>query len=181
MFRCRALQFLACVMILPGWMQCISKKSQLVWDKKFFIIGSQSSPRAADLNGDGIQNIVMGAGKNEFQESDQGIIALNGKTGELLWQQSALDQVYGTATFYDISGNGVKDIFIGGRSPHLKALDGKTGKVLWEYKYQFENDSILKYARHNFYNLDLIPDQNKDNWPDLLALNGSHNGKYSTF
>src|SRR5690349_15764084 len=124
---------------------CTRKKSQLVWDKNLFVIGSQSSPRTADLNGDGILDIVMGAGKNEYQHSGQGIIALNGKTGELLWQQEAPDQVSGSATFYDISGDGVKDVFIGGRSPHLKALDGKTGKVLWAYRYQFENDSILKY------------------------------------
>ncbi|QHT71942.1 PQQ-binding-like beta-propeller repeat protein [Rhodocytophaga rosea] len=161
-------------MVLLGCLQCTGKKSQLVWDKNFFIIGSQSSPRAADLNDDGVLDMVIGAGKNEFQESEQGIIALNGKTGDILWQQTASDQVYGTATFYDISGDGVQDVFIGGRSPHLKALDGKTGKVLWEYKYQFENDSILQYARYNFYNLALVPDQNKDGFPELLTLNGGN-------
>jgi outer membrane protein assembly factor BamB len=162
------------VAILLSLMQCTRKKSALVWDKNFFIIGSQSSPRAADLNDDGVLDMVIGAGKNEFQESDQGIIALNGKTGEILWQQSASDQVYGTATFYDISGDGIQDIFIGGRSPHLKALDGKTGKVVWEYQYQFENDPILQYAQYNFYNLALVPDQNKDGFSDLLTLNGGN-------
>lgn len=153
---------------------CTRKKSALVWDKNLFVIGSQSSPRAADLNADGILDIVMGAGKNEYQHSEQGIIALDGKTGELLWQQEAPDQVSGSATFYDISGDGVKDVFIGGRSPHLKALNGKTGKVLWEYQYQFENDSVLQYAHFNFYNVVLVPDQNKDGLPDLLTINGGN-------
>ena len=163
-----------CLLVLFVLTTCTRKKSELVWDKNFFIIGSQSSPRAVDLNEDGVQDIVMGAGKNEFQESSQGIIAMNGKTGELLWQQRAPDQVYGTPTFYDISGDNIPDIFIGGRSPNLKALNGKTGEILWEYKYQYENDPILKYAKYNFYNLALVPDQNKDGLPELLTLNGGN-------
>ena len=77
----------------------VKKKSELVWDKNFYQIGSQSSPRAADLNKDGVLDIVMGAGLNEFQKSDHGVIALNGKSGEILWKQEAPDQVYGSATF----------------------------------------------------------------------------------
>jgi len=146
---------------------CGRRKSELVWDKDFPVIGSQSSPRAADLNGDGVLDIVMGAGQNEFQFSKQGILALNGKTGELLWQQAATDQVYGSATFCDITGDGVKDVFIGGRSPHFRALNGKTGAVLWEYSYdQYKNDPIMQYARFNFNNSVLVPDQNNDGLQD---------------
>jgi len=147
----------------------------LVWDKDFPVIGSQSSPRAADLNGDGVLDIVMGAGQNEFQFSKQGILALNGKTGELLWQQAATDQVYGSATFCDITGDGVKDVFIGGRSPHFRALNGKTGAVLWEYSYdQYKNDPIMQYARFNFNNSVLVPDQNNDGLQDVLTVNGGN-------
>jgi outer membrane protein assembly factor BamB len=117
---------------------------------------------------------VIGAGQNEFQHSEQGILALDGKTGETLWQQEAADQVYGSATLYDISGDGIKDVFIGGRSPNLKALDGKTGKVIWEYKYKYENDPVLQYAHFNFYNLLLVPDQNNDGLQDLLTTNGGN-------
>ena len=153
---------------------CTRKKTQLVWDKNFPVIGSQSSPRAADLNGDGVFDIVIGAGENEFQRSPQGIIALDGKTGEPLWQQEAPDQVYGAATFLDITGDAVPDVFIGGRSPNLKALDGKTGKVLWQYEYRFARDPVLRYARFNFYNLVRVPDQNGDGLPDLLTTNGGN-------
>jgi outer membrane protein assembly factor BamB len=153
---------------------CNRNKSRLVWEKNFPVIGSQSSPRVADLNGDGILDIVMGAGRNEYQYSKQGVLALNGKTGSILWEQEAKDQVYGSATFCDLNGDGVKDVFIGGRSPHLKALDGRNGKVIWQYNYQYENDSILKYARFNFQNSVLIPDQNNDGIQDLLVVNGGN-------
>lgn len=150
-------------------------KSELIWDKSLPVIGSQSSPRAADLNNDGILDIVMGAGKNEYQFSEQGILAFDGRNGELLWQQNAPDQVYGSATFYDITGDKIKDVFIGGRSPQFKALNGKTGAILWEYKHsKYKDDAILQYARYNFNNAVLVPDQNNDGLQDLLTINGGN-------
>lgn len=146
----------------------------MIWDKNIYRIGSQSSPRVADLNQDGVLDIVMGAGGNEYQFSEYGVIALDGKTGELLWNQEAPDQVYGSATLYDVTSDGVKDVFIGGRSPHFKALDGKTGKILWEYKFAYQQDSILKFARFNFNNSVLVPDQNGDGLQELLTINGGN-------
>lgn len=164
-----------CLLLLTLLPRCSRKnKSELVWEKNLPVIGSQSSPRAVDLNNDGVLDLVMGAGKNEYQTSDHGILAFDGKTGELLWKQEAADQVYGSATFYDVTGDGVSDVFIGGRSPHFKALDGKNGEVIWEYKYQYENDSILKHARFNFNNSILVPDQNNDGLKELLTVNGGN-------
>src|SRR3954447_24522995 len=112
------------------------KQSVLVWSKDFPTVGSLSSPRTADLNNDGILDIVIGAGKNEFQKTDMGILAFDGKSGNLLWKQSSIDQIFGSATFCDINGDKVKDILIGGRSPQLKAIDGRSGAVIWEYKHE---------------------------------------------
>lgn len=160
--------------LLALFANCSSKKTEITWDKNLPVIGSQSSPRAADLNRDGILDIVMGAGKNEYQVSNQGILAFDGQTGDLLWQQEAIDQVFGSATFYDVTGDGIEDVFIGGRSNQLKALDGKTGKVIWIYTYQYEHDPILQYAKCNFYNSVLVPDQNKDGFPELMVQNGGN-------
>src|SRR5215213_1722461 len=174
------LSFFSAVMILIGMVagcNLVSSKerSKLVWSKNFPVIGSQSSPRTTDLNNDGTLDIVMGAGKNEFQKSDMGILAFDGKSGNLLWKQEAPDQVFGSATFCDITGDGIKDIFIGGRSPQLKALDGKSGALLWEYKHeQYDNDPVMHYARYNFNNSVLVPDQNNDGIDDLLTINGGN-------
>lgn len=150
------------------------KTSELRWSTDLPVIGSQSSPRAVDLTGDGVLDIVMGAGKNEFQYSNQGILALDGVTGEIIWQHEAEDQVYGSATFLDVNQDGVQDVFIGGRSPHFRAIDGKTGDLIWKYNYQYEDHPILKFARFNFNNSVLVPDQNGDGLPDLLVVNGGN-------
>src|SRR5215217_5284903 len=172
--------FFPLIMALTGLVascnQVASKeKSELVWNKNFPVIGSQSSPRTTDLNNDGVLDIVMGAWKNEFQKSDMGIVAFDGKSGNLLWKQEAPDQVFGSATFCDITGDGIKDIFIGGRSPQLKALDGKSGALIWGYeKERYTNDPVMRYARFNFNNSVLVPDQNNDSIDDLLTINGGN-------
>ncbi len=153
---------------------CEQKETELVWSENIYMIGSQSSPRAVDLNQDGVKDIVMGAGQGEIDHSDHGIIALDGKTGEMLWKQEAQTQMVGSATFYDITGDTVPDVIIGGREREFKALNGRNGQVIWSYSYQFENDPILQYARYNFYNGVLIPDQNGDDVPELLTANGGN-------
>lgn len=150
------------------------RKSEVVWDKNLPRIGSQSSPRATDLNQDGVLDIVMGAGENEYQHSEQGVLAFDGKSGDVLWQAESEDQVYGCATFFDITGDGVDDIFIGGRSPHFKALNGRNGQVVWEYRFHYEEHPVLKNARFNFNNSVLVPDQNGNGYPELLTVNGGN-------
>lgn len=150
-------------------------KSELVWTKDIPVIGSQSSPRTTDLNKDGVMDVIIGAGKNEFQKSDMGILAFDGKTGNILWKQEANDQVFGSAVLYDITGDQVKDVFIGGRSPQLKAINGSNGNLLWEYNYEkYKDDPVLRYAKYNFNNGVLVPDQNNDGFEDLLTVNGGN-------
>jgi outer membrane protein assembly factor BamB len=161
--------------VLLACNQNSKKKSTVIWTQTYGTIGSQSSPRTEDINQDGTLDIIMGAGKNEFQQSDMGILAFDGKTGGILWKQESPDQVFGSATFCDVNGDKVGDVFIGGRSPQLKAIDGKSGTLLWEYKSdQYKDDPILKNARFNFNNSVIVPDQNNDGIEDLLTVNGGN-------
>lgn len=78
----------------------------------------------------------MGAGKNEWVASDTAVIALDGQTGKLLWQVAAQNQVVGSALFLEVTGDGVPDVFIGGRSAFMVGIDGRSGKLLWKYEPQ---------------------------------------------
>ena len=149
-------------------------QSELVWNESFFRIGSQSSPRAADLNEDGILDIVMGAGRDETVATEQGVLAVDGLTGKLLWKQKAPAHVVGSASFQDINDDGTPDVFIGGRGAFLAALDGKTGTEIWKFEFDYHDDPVLRYARFNFCSNAWAPDVNHDGIRELLAMNGGN-------
>ncbi|TVQ04904.1 MAG: hypothetical protein EA359_04915 [Balneolaceae bacterium] len=143
-----------------------------VWNRSLPEIGIYSSPRAADLNGDGVKDLVFGTGKLEMMETHIGVVALSGATGETLWKLPAHDQVFGSATLLDITRDGTQDVIINGRAALLKAIEGRTGNIIWEFMPDASHSIAKERGYFNFYNAQLIPDQNGDGLPDLLVANG---------
>ncbi len=136
-------------------------------------VGTYSSCRAVELNGDGVLDIVIGGGGLENETSEYGVIAINGKDGSLLWKVESRNQVVASAIFSDIDADGIDDIFIGGRSAQFWALNGKTGQIIWEYlpdypSMDMENDSTLL----SFFNPQWVPDQDADGLKDILVAFG---------
>ncbi|NRA10854.1 MAG: FG-GAP repeat protein, partial [Crocinitomicaceae bacterium] len=72
-----------------------------------------SSTRFADLNRDGVLDVIIGAG-SETHELTSGVVAVDGKTGDILWKISAPTQIYTSALVQDINNDSIPDIFIGG-------------------------------------------------------------------
>jgi len=138
---------------------------------QFFIdsIPTLSSPRACDLNNDGIKDIVFGGGTDGVY-SNNGIMAVNGHNGTLLWKRPARNEVFGSALFMDITNDGIKDVFIAGRQAQLLAINGQNGNLIWDYFPYNVNpgDSGL----YNFYNPQWIDDVSGDGMMDLLVANG---------
>lgn len=143
---------------------------QIEWSTTFPLISVFSSPQATDLNGDGVRDIVIGAGA-ENAILPKGVIAIDGVDGQELWSYPGRSQFYNTALFHDINSDGTDDVFIGGREGLFLALNGNNGQVLWEVW----PDSLGDPAQggwFQFYNAQWIPDQNQDGIPDLLTSNG---------
>ena len=142
------------------------------WQMHLPAICSFSSPRPVDLNQDGVLDIVLGAGADEFQGSDSAVIALDGRNGKILWRVSGRDQMVGSPSFLNINSDEVPDVAISGRAGQLMALDGKTGSRLWSYysdaDFARSPDSVFL----NFYGPQLIPDVDGDGTADLLVANG---------
>ncbi|PRY14243.1 outer membrane protein assembly factor BamB [Pontibacter ummariensis] len=142
------------------------------WMVHYQGIGTGSSPRMVDLNEDGVLDVVMGAGGAENSPSDTAVLAMDGATGDLLWSASGRNQVVGSALFNDVTGDGVPDVFIGGRTAELMAINGASGEVLWRF---FPYDQTVNPADsgiYNFYNPVLVPDQDQDGIEDILISNG---------
>ena len=142
------------------------------WENKITGVGTFSSPRCLDINADGVMDIIMGAGRKEFQACDSAVIALNGITGELIWTASARDQIFGSATFLHINADSIKDVVIGGRSAELVALDGRTGTVLWRFVKSNQIRNPSEEGWYNFYNAQIIADLTGDGINELIVSNG---------
>lgn len=157
--------------VLLGLLVSVSGRAQSNWSKTLPGIGTFSSPRVADLNGDGTMDIILGAGKEEFVHSDTAVLALDGRNGDLLWHNSASDQLFISPGLLDINHDGVQDVVVGGRSRELMALDGRNGHVFWRF-------DTLRYGEggkkrwFNFYNPQFIDDQDGDGVQDILIANG---------
>ena len=143
------------------------------WEADIPSIGSSSSPVAVDLNDDGVLDIVIGGGGKEFTPTPNGVVALDGKDGHILWAHPGRNQFVGSAIVRDISGDGTPDVFIGGRSAQFLALDGRTGNPIWEYLPDSDTTDYLNDTTIlNFFTPQWIPDQDADGNPDILTAYG---------
>ncbi|NBY39366.1 MAG: hypothetical protein EBQ66_00225 [Flavobacteriia bacterium] len=143
--------------------------SQNNW--QFFVdsIPTLSSPRSCDLNNDGVQDIVFGGG-TDGAFSNNGIMAVNGANGNLLWKRASRNEVFGSAIFQDINNDGIKDVFMVGRQAQLLAINGSTGALFWDY-FPY-NVNPADSGLYNFYNPQFIDDVSGDGIMDILVANG---------
>ena len=124
-----------------------------------------SSPRLADLTGDGVLDVVQGFGQDTFGDRQSSVIATNGSTGAELWKSTGHEDLVGSAAFAQLGGDDTLDVVIGGRRGALLAIDGATGSLLWSF-----DDQGGRWF--NFYTSQVVDDQNGDEVVDLVAVNG---------
>jgi outer membrane protein assembly factor BamB len=161
--------FLLLIIFVPSVFNCsygqVSKWSTQIENANIF-----SSPRFADLNKDNVLDVIVGAGI-ESVESLNGVVAFDGKTGNLLWNIKTRTQIYTSALFQDITNDGTPDVFIAGRDATFFAIDGLNGKIIWEF-WPTEKGAARKEGWLNFFTTQLVEDQNKDGFMDILTTNG---------
>jgi len=115
------------LLIFSTFLACKKSENKNNWSLTVDNVISASSPREIDLNDDGILDIVMGAGDEEWKRTERGVIAIDGASGEIIWIAKSSNQIVGTAVFQDLNDDETPDVIIGGRSAELQALDGETG------------------------------------------------------
>jgi outer membrane protein assembly factor BamB len=141
---------------------------QLVWSHATAGT-SYFSPRAGDLDGDGLLEVMVPHGQEMPPRG--GVVALAGSSGDLLWEIPGRQQLYGSPIFFDVTGDGVGDVFVGGRNAEFLAVDGASGELLWQF---YPEGRAREQGWYNFYSAVRIPDQTGDAVADLLVSNGGY-------
>ncbi len=91
----------------------------------------RAAPALADLDGDGQVDVVAG-------DESGALLALDGKTGHVLWTARTGANEYGARGFVaapaiaDLDGDQHDDVIAGARDGILAAYRGRDGKVLWQ-------------------------------------------------
>ena len=141
----------------------------MVWETEFDFIKSNSSPRSVDLNGDGIEDIVLSGGVDGVP-SPFGAMAISGANGEVLWAKENGNEWFLSAQYFDQNGDQIPDLIFGGRDAEFELIDGSNGNLIWEFWESEENPN--DYGWYNFYTSQFIKDQSGDGLPDILTANG---------
>jgi len=132
-----------------------------------------SSPRLADLDGDGVLDVISGHG-TDTGESELHTVgyatAHSGATGTELWRIDARQDLFTTAALPDLDGDGIADPVFGGRHAELLAVSGATGSALWTFSMDVEEARAAGW--YNTYSAQPIPDRDGDGVADLLIANG---------
>jgi len=94
-----------------------------------YISGSYpNSPAVEDIDGDGAYDVVVSTGDYMYRVNEDGTVLWNQYIGMSFSSDAHESPVIG----WDITGDGVKDIFQSGYyDPELRAINGATGSVIW--------------------------------------------------
>jgi outer membrane protein assembly factor BamB len=144
---------------------------------------TSSSPSFADLDGDGVPDIVFGTGLDRTRPMGRRlqftgepavsgeVVAVSGATNKLLWKVANPRDAFTTPRFAKLNGDGVVDVVMGGREGVLTAYDGTSGKVLWRLLGEDVAKTPFPYY---FLTPAVIDDVNGDGVPDLVDTYGGN-------
>ncbi|KAH8359490.1 hypothetical protein KR093_007027, partial [Drosophila rubida] len=165
---------------------CTQIRVQKHWTRSMPRMNSESPLRAADLNGDGVKDVIFGYGVDDnihyegiplprcksAQQGDDvpcegGVVALNGRDGSILWQSWSVANVFSLHCNADVDLDGSMDCLAAGRLGMIFAISGRTGQVIWTFhELEVETNSPIVM---DLYTINVVRDLDGDEVPELIA------------
>ncbi|XP_053207045.1 uncharacterized protein LOC128391220 isoform X2 [Panonychus citri] len=161
------------------------------WNQTFPMLTIESALRLIDVNQDDFLDTIIAFGTGADVASyppvvcqvyfnlteDQsrqgcggGLMALDGKTGKLIWNQYTRHELFAVNCELDVTGDSIKDCICGGRMASMYAINGASGEIIWSY-LDYEDEAIC--GTSNFYTpLYISKDLDSDGLSDLVLSHG---------
>jgi outer membrane protein assembly factor BamB len=107
---------------------CLTVRGELLWSRRLetYRFG-RALPVIADIDGDGRNEVLVAT---PFVGPANGLFALEGRTGKVLWRAPSKLQTYHSIVASDLDGDGRMEILYGDKNTELHAVD-PAGKPLW--------------------------------------------------
>ena len=138
-----------------GWVYKASMDGQVQWQA--YIGGdAEAAPGLYEADGDGVLDVAIAVEGGDFR-------VLSGRTGQQLFSIPSSEGEYGQTGFvappalFDVTGDGVRDVFAPGRDNWLHAVDGRSGEPLWSNQHS-----------SGLHGAPIIVDSDGDGTPELI-------------
>jgi outer membrane protein assembly factor BamB len=145
-----------------------------IYDSDFYV----KHVETADLNGDGIKDVIAGEYDSDLYYEASKVYAINGQNGSELWNYTLNDGVRSMG-ICDLNNDNVMDVIAGASkgSPipdgRVHAIDGTDGSQLWVFTPGGTGDTIGDVAFGDFDG-NMLPDVAIACWDDYVyTINGS--------
>ena len=138
-------------------------RTGISWEREFFPALSECTVQLYDMNRDGTLDVLVVDG---FSSCAVKIVALDGKTGETVWEHNVTFEVFAVKCELDVNSDEAMDCLVCGRYSGFVALSGLDGSILWVV------DPSISYPRYNFYFPLIVQDLDGDGTRDLINMHG---------
>jgi outer membrane protein assembly factor BamB len=102
----------------------------------YFAPGMPMMPAAADIDGDGKPELMVGQGSHNVLGGSLDITALNGEDLSFLWNYTSTSTsehgFFASPMFHDSNGDGTLDVLLGSMDDYFYAFNGPDGSVIWQ-------------------------------------------------
>lgn len=133
------------------------------WEREFVPASTEATLELADMNGDGVLDVVALDG---FSLCVGRVVALDGRNGATVWSREVHFPAFAIRCELDLDRDGATDCLVSGRISGFVALSGVDGHTLWA------RDPSTTFMRYNFYFPLFLPDLDGDGTPDLANTHG---------